>query len=100
METQFAGMSAETFTYGNYEQTRAALLKSIHESLTEGDKDFLLSLKNLTPDWAQYDFKRFPGIAWKLKNLQKLKDSHPAKHAKLYQALKQTLKPNLSEGSR
>jgi len=93
METQFSGMSMENFAYEDYEQTREALLTVIHESLTDEDKDFLLSLKDLKPDWTIYDFERFPGIAWKLENLMKLKENNPEKHAKLYEALKQTLFP-------
>lgn len=97
METQFAGMSVDNFTYEDYEQTRVALLKALHETLTDADRNFLLSLKNLAPDWTVYDFKRFPGIAWKLENLQKLKDNNPEKHAKLFEALKQKLFPPSTE---
>ncbi len=90
-------MSVDNFTYEDYEQTRVALLKALHATLTEADKNFLLSLKNLTPDWTVYDFERFPGIAWKLENLQKLKENNPEKHAKLFEALKQKLFPPPAE---
>jgi predicted nucleotidyltransferase component of viral defense system len=93
MDSQFAGMTVDSFTYEDYEQTRTALLQALHESLTDDDKRFLRSLKNLEADWAIYDFKRFPGIAWKLENLQKLKDSNPEKHAELLNKLKQRLFP-------
>jgi predicted nucleotidyltransferase component of viral defense system len=93
METQFSGMSVENFAYEDYEQTRKALLTVIHESLTDADKDFLLNLKDLKPDWTIYDFERFPGIAWKMENLRILKKNNPQKHTKLFEALKQTLFP-------
>ena len=93
MDSQFAGMTIDSFTYEDYEQTRIALLKALHESLTEADKKFLLDFKNLAPDWTVYDFQRFPGIAWKLENLQKLKDNNSEKHTKLYEKLKEKLFP-------
>jgi len=96
METQFAGMSAEVFTYEDYEQTREALLKGLHESLTQADRNFLLSLKNLKPDWKIYDFERFPNIGWKLENLKILKENNPEKHKRLLDALKQRLFPQTS----
>ena len=91
IETQFAGMSIDNFSYEDYRQTREALLNAIHKSLTAADKNFLLGFKNLEPDWTIYDFERFPNIEWKLDNLTKLKANNPEKHAKLFEALKQTL---------
>lgn len=91
IETQFAGMSIDNFSYEDYRQTRKALLNSIHKSLTAGDKKFLLGFKNLEPDWTIYDFERFPSIQWKLDNLKKLKANNPEKHAQLFEALKRTL---------
>lgn len=94
MENQFTGMSAEEFTYAEYEATRDALLKTIHDNLTEKDKYFVLSLKDLKPDWTIYNFDKFPGIMWKLENLQKLKDKNPEKHSALYAKLKENLFPS------
>lgn len=97
MDAQFTGMTVDPFTYEDYEQTRIDLLKALHESLTDDDKKFLISLKSLETDWTIYDFQRFPGIAWKLENLQKLKDNNPEKHEKLLNTLKQRLFPSPSE---
>lgn len=97
METQFTGMSGENFTYEDYEKAREVLLKTLYEALTDSDKTFLLSLKNLTPDWTIYNFERFPGIAWKLENLQKLKENNPEKHKKLFEKLKEKLYPQSIE---
>ena len=97
METQFAGMSAEEFTYQHYEETRTALLKAIHSNLTDEDKKFILSLKELKPDWEIYNFEKFPNIVWKLENLQKLKKNNPEKHQALYTKLKAILYPEVSD---
>jgi Nucleotidyl transferase AbiEii toxin, Type IV TA system len=91
MENQFSGMSDAAFSYDEYEGVRKKLVETIHKSLTDRDKEFLLGVKNLTPDWEIYDFERFPAVAWKLQNLQKLKDTNPEKHAMLYQELKNKL---------
>jgi predicted nucleotidyltransferase component of viral defense system len=91
MDNQFAGMSEEAFSYAEYEAVRKKLVKTIHEGLTKEDKEFLLSVKNVTPDWSIYNFEKFPAVAWKLQNLQKLKEANSEKHAKQYEDLKQKL---------
>ena len=88
---QFAGMTDEAFAYEEYEKVREKLVSIIHENLTEKDKEFLLSVKNATPDWSIYDFQKFPSINWKLQNLQKLKEKNPDKHKEQYAALKAKL---------
>jgi predicted nucleotidyltransferase component of viral defense system len=91
LANQFSGMTDEPFTYEEYESVRKKLVATIHEHLTDRDKEFLLSVKNVTPDWGIYDFQRFPSINWKLENLQKLKDKNPAKHKEQYDALSDKL---------
>lgn len=91
MDNQFAGMTDEAFSYEEYESTRAQLVKIILESLTHDDKQFLLSVKNVEPNWEQYDFSQFPAIAWKLQNLQRLKEANPKKHREQYENLEKLL---------
>ena len=91
LETQFAGMAAEAFTYEQFEKTRKELVRIINRNLTAEDRRFLLSVKGLTPDWTIYEFERFPAVAWKLRNLQTLKATNPDKHRALYRLLEQTL---------
>lgn len=47
LERQFAGMTDEKFTYEDYEIQRERLVESIRTGLTQEDKAFLLSIKNL-----------------------------------------------------
>jgi predicted nucleotidyltransferase component of viral defense system len=91
MENQFAGMTDEAFDYEEYENVREKLVQTIHANLTEDDKNFLLSVKNATPDWSIYNFERFPAIRWKLQNLRNLKENNPEKHGELYKALEKKL---------
>ncbi len=91
LDNQFAGMTDEPFSYKEYESIREKLVAIIHENLTDRDKAFLLSVKNLTPDWSMYDYQRFPSIIWKLQNLQNLKNKNPEKHQEQYEMLKRKL---------
>jgi len=88
---QFAGMSDEAFSYEDFEGTRARLVETVNAALTENDKGFLLSVKDVNPDWNIYDFQRFPSINWKLQNLQKLKTNNPKKHREQLVRLKEKL---------
>lgn len=91
MVNQFEGMSAEPFAYEDYEAIRDKLIKVIHEKLEAQDKEFLLSVKALNPDWGIYDFQEFPAVKWKVLNLEKLKAENPEKHKKQYNALEERL---------
>ena len=91
LANQFSGMTDEEFSYEEYERIREKLVATVHENLTDSDKEFLLSVKNVTPDWSVYDFQRFPSINWKLQNLRKLKEINPDKHKEQYKALKKKL---------
>jgi len=92
MANQFAGMTDEVFAYEEYERVRERLVQTLHANLNEDDKAFLLSIKNVKPDWSIYDFERFPAIQWKLQNLEKLKANNPDKHRELYETLENKLK--------
>lgn len=76
-ENQFEGMSAVSFTYDEYEATRLQLIETILAGLNKSDKEFLLSVNRLTPDWSIYAYQAFPSVKWKLLNLEKFKDQQP-----------------------
>lgn len=91
MENQFTGISVELFTYDDFEQTRNKLINLINHMLTPQDKKFLLSVKNLTPDWNIYDFAKFPAVRWKLLNLETLRSKNPKKYQQQFDLLKEYL---------
>lgn len=91
-ENQFYGMTTEEFTYEDYERTRLELINTINEQLTEQDKQFLLGFKNLTPEWDIYPYAEYPGVKWKLLNLDKLRTVNPSKHRQVFDKLKEVLK--------
>ncbi len=90
-ENSFEGMSDEPFTYEEFETIRQKLIQVIRQTLTKQDREFLLNLKGLTPDWSHYNFEKFPAVQWKLLNLQHLKETKPEKHQELYEILKNEL---------
>lgn len=54
----------------------------INESLTDIDKEFLLSFESGTPNWSKCtsgDLSKYPSVQWKLLNIEKLKKSNVKK---------------------
>lgn len=88
-ENQFLGMTEEPFGYDDFESTREKLVQVVNQGLTEQDKAFLLSVVELSPDWSTYNFQQFPSVLWKMRNLQKLKDSNPEKWKAQLEKLKE-----------
>lgn len=91
LSNQFAGMTNEPFTYEDFKKVRENLISTIHESFTDRDKEFLLSIQSLQPDWSIYDLVRFPSIQWKLQNLEALKGSNKAKFDSIFKSLEEKL---------
>lgn len=88
---QFTGMTDETFTYDDYEETRSRLIATVQNGLTEYDKDFLLNFTRLTPDWSVYNFRHFSAVNWKIQNLEKLRNDNPKKFDRLFHDLSKVL---------
>jgi hypothetical protein len=71
---QFIGMSDMPFSYEDYKQARQENRDKINQSLTDSDKEFLMSFLKGEPKWTEnYNFSQYPPIRWKLLNLDKLK---------------------------
>lgn len=92
---QFDGMTTIAFSYKDYEATRLKLINEIHGALTDADKDFLLSVNRLEPDWGIYNFQDFPSVKWKLANLATFKDKRPGDHQQHYTELEKILSSNI-----
>jgi predicted nucleotidyltransferase component of viral defense system len=90
-ESQFQGMTDDTFGDDEYQETRKQLIRMINESLTDEDKEFLLAFSKGKPDWTKVDYSKYPAIRWKLLNIKKLRDSNPQKHREQVEMLKQIL---------
>jgi hypothetical protein len=91
LETQFGGMTDQVFTYELFETTRNNLIDTVCKNMTEQDRSFLRNFFWGEPSWFSYDFSNFPGIQWKLLNINKLKKLNPAKHKLQLKALDKVL---------
>ena len=93
-DSQFAGMSAIEFSYGDYESTRSTLFEKIGNLLTDIDKKLILSFVDASPDWKLFQYqiiKDFPAVQWKLQNIKKLKTENPQKHFTMVNRLEKVL---------
>ncbi|MHB1688645.1 MAG: nucleotidyl transferase AbiEii/AbiGii toxin family protein [Ignavibacteriaceae bacterium] len=90
-ENEFTGMTLDNVTLPDLIDTRLNLITLIKSSLTENEKLFLLSFKNMTPDWTLLGLdgiENLPAIQWKILNLRKMK---PGNHRKAYDKLEKYL---------
>ena len=78
-DSQFSGMTNEEFTYQEFEKIREELVLLIQKSLTDNDKEFLLSFVSGSPNWREFDYSKYPAIKWKQLNVNKLKQENPFK---------------------
>lgn len=73
LEKHFAGMSADVFSYEQFESVREELVRTVIEGFSDDDCAFLLGFHRLDPDWSYLDLRSFPSVVWKLRNLEDLK---------------------------
>ena len=74
-ERGFVGMTTEPIEREQLEQTREEMTTEIRAAFTDGDKRFLLSIKEGKPVWPLLpiaDIDKLPAVRWKLINIQKL----------------------------
>ena len=94
LEKQFEGMSDIPFSYADYERTRSWLVGYINASLTDTDKQLLLSFEQGNPDWSLCsagDLSVYPSVKWKLQNIEKLKSINKKKFEQSVAKLKDYL---------
>jgi predicted nucleotidyltransferase component of viral defense system len=78
-ESQFTGMTNENFTYEEFEKIRKEFILLASNSLTDNEKEFLLSFVSGNPNWKNFDYSKYPAIKWKQLNINKLKQDDPIK---------------------
>ncbi len=74
-DNEFVGMTNEAVTIDELYETRHLLLSKIHDLLNDNDREFLLSLKSGTPDWALFSYPNaapLPAIQWKIHNISQM----------------------------
>lgn len=88
-EIEFAGMSSEDIKLEDLISVRSDLISKIKTSLTDEQKNFILSFKNKKPEWKLSGIdgiENYPSVKWKLTNLEKMETN---KHKFAYDKLKE-----------
>ncbi|MBK8945354.1 MAG: nucleotidyl transferase AbiEii/AbiGii toxin family protein [Ignavibacteriae bacterium] len=90
-ENEFIGMTSVIVSLEDLLNIRKNLITDIKNKLTEEQKEFILSFKNIKPDWGLSGIKnldQYPSVKWKLLNLEKMsKQKHQIAYAKLKEYL-------------
>ena len=84
----------EDISVEDLEETRDDLIQTINNAMTDKDKTFLVSFKNMAPDWSLLEGKNIenmPAVRWKQYNLKKM---DPLKHNQALGQLEQKLYQN------
>jgi predicted nucleotidyltransferase component of viral defense system len=95
-EGSFAGMTTEPIELETLFETRDRLFRELPATLDAKEREFLRTLVRARPDWSLLDIphlEELPSIRWRLKNLEQLSRSQPARFRALATALDERLGP-------
>ena len=88
---EFLNMTETKVSLEDLETTRDKLTQLIGAGLSDDEKQFLLTFKNMKPKWELLGLEgieNLPAVKWKIKNLHNMsKDKHEAAYHKLEQCL-------------
>jgi len=90
-ETEFTGMTSEVVKLADLKSVKGDLIKKIKTSLTDEQKNFILSFKNKKPEWKLSGIdgiENYPSVKWKLMNLERM---DAKKHQLAYDKLNEYL---------
>ena len=79
IERRFKGMTETPFNLQLFDFERDRLITTIDKKLSDTQKKMILSVAKGEPEWLYEDWSIFPGIAWKLKNIEIIKKDNPLK---------------------
>lgn len=79
-KNNFEGMTSEPVTLLELEETREQIISLTQNTLTDEEKEFLITFKQAKPCWDLLGLEgidKLPAIQWKLQNISKMpKDKH------------------------
>ena len=84
-------MTNLSVTYKELEEVRKTIIELIQTNLTMKERQFLLSFKEMSPDWSLIELsgiENLPAVKWKMQNLTKMSKT---KHSRFLKLLKQVL---------
>lgn len=94
-EAEFSGMTVDMVTVTDLEHVRVKLIEDVQARLTGDAAKFLWTLLRGKPDFDAIGLPNaanLPAVQWKLKNIQKLRDTNPEKHATQCDSLEMLLR--------
>ena len=74
-DNEFVRMPVDPVSLETLEKVREDLIRCVGTSLTEADKEFLVSFKSKDPQWDLLGLdgvEQLPAVRWKLENLEKM----------------------------
>jgi len=90
-ENEFIGMTNKKVSLEELLNVRKTLIAEIKNNLTVEQKEFILSFKNIKPDWdlsGIENLDKYPSVQWKFMNLEKMtKEKHQYAYDKLREYL-------------
>ncbi len=95
-ENEFVRMTQLEIPVKVLEDTREELIARLNGTMTKDEKQFLISFKSKTPDWAllglatHEQIAALPSVRWKQWNLSRMPDN---KHKVALETLKKVLNP-------
>jgi predicted nucleotidyltransferase component of viral defense system len=93
-EHNFNGMTVQPVELDALLATRERMMIELQQGLTADERRFLLSLVAAEPEWALLDIPhidQLPGLRWKLRNLERLREANMQKFAEQSEALIQRI---------
>lgn len=91
-ENEFVNMTEKEISLESLLEAREQLINTINNDLSMNERNFLLSIKNGSPDYSLLPFsniEQFPALQWKLFNIKKMDN---IKHSIMVNKLKTVLK--------
>lgn len=80
-EREFLGMTSAPIALDALIKTRESLIEQIHSTLTQDEKEFLMSFKRGKPNWLLLGVtgvEKLPAVQWKLKNIKTMTSERKA----------------------
>ena len=93
-ENAFKGMTTGPVELQDLLDARGRMIATLQSSLDNNEREFLLSLVRNEPRWELLDIphlEKLPAIQWKLRNLERLRETNQTKYVEQYKELAKLL---------
>ncbi len=93
-EAEFSGMTVDAVSVAELKQVRARLIEDVQSRLIDSAAQFLRTLVRGEPDFDAVGLPsaaNLPAVQWKVRNILKLRDTNPEKHAVQCESLESLL---------